>query len=417
MGDAGLPPLQALPTPRLTDVSQGIFLLEPLSRLGHGPGMIILTSGEDTAESAVAIKNYVPSSLIKWAEEGYAVVQIQKAALADGSNALKKAIDALDACQTCDKGNLGVVAYDINLWEKIRDSVSSFPQIKGAIIYSTTEAGIAESSIPSVQHLSGKAHSKLPRTKDLTAHDYPTSKSQDFAYHNSPEFDYSLEAVAHTRNLTFFKRHDIIGGPIFDLEAIWDEHTYFEFENRSVAHTMATMVQEPYVNHIPTMTGGIGRKELTEFYTNNFIYSNPDGTELELISRTVGIDRIVDEFIFKLQHTKTVDWLLPSVPPTGAKLEIPMMAVVNIRGDRLYHEHISWDSGTVLRQVGLLPEYLPWSKPMPDKSYFEKGKEEHSDSKTMEFRLPVAGAETANKMREKSSVQSNQMFDYRMRHV
>lgn len=180
---------------------------------------------------------------------------------------------------------------------------------------------------------------------------------------------------------------------------------------------MATMVQEPYVNHIPTMTGGIGRKELTEFYTNNFIYSNPDGTGMELISRTVGIDRIVDEFIFKLQHTKTVDWLLPSVPPTGAQLDIPMMAVVNIRGDRLYHEHISWDSGTVLRQVGLLPEYLPWTQPMPDKSYFEKGKEEHSDDKTMEFRVPVAGNDTASKMREKSSVQSNQMFDYKMRHV
>lgn len=228
MGDAGLPPLQPLPTPHLTDVAKGIFLLEPLSRFGHGPGMIILTSGEDTAESAIAIKNYVPSSLIKWAEEGYAVVQIQKAAVNDGSNALRKAVEALDACQTCDKGNLGIVAYDLDLWNKIHDSVSAFPQIKGVAIYSSTETGLATSSIPSVQHLHGKAGSKLPRTPNLTAHDYPTSKSQDFAWHNSPEFDYSLEAVAHTRNLTFFKRHDIIGGPIFDLEHIWDEHTYYE---------------------------------------------------------------------------------------------------------------------------------------------------------------------------------------------
>ena len=188
------------------------------------------------------------------------------------------------------------------------------------------------------------------------------------------------------------------------------------FENRSVAHTMATMVQEPYVNHVPTMTGGIGRKELTDFYTNHFIYSNPDGTELELISRTIGIDRIVDEFIFKLEHNKTVDWLLPAVPPTGVNVEIPMMAVVNIRGDRLYHEHISWDHGTVLRQVGLMPEYLPWTKSMPDKSYFEKDSKK-SDKGAMEFRLPVAGIDTARKMREKSSVQSNAMFDYRMRHV
>lgn len=190
------------------------------------------------------------------------------------------------------------------------------------------------------------------------------------------------------------------------------------FENRSVAHTMATMVQEPYVNHIPTMTGGIGREELTAFYTNHFIYSNPEGTELELISRTIGVDRIVDEFIFKLEHNRMVDWLIPGLPPTGVKVEIPMLAIVNIRGDRLYHEHISWDQGTVLRQIGLLPEYLPWRKPVPDASYFEKGQADNkSDKSSMEFRLPVAGIDTASKMREKSSVQSNQMFDFRMRYV
>lgn len=57
------------------------------------------------------------------------------------------------------------------------------------------------------------------------------------------------------------------------------------------------------------MTGGIGRKRLTDFYTNHFIWNNPDDTVLELISRTVGVDRIVDEFIFVFTHTKEVDWL------------------------------------------------------------------------------------------------------------
>lgn len=47
------------------------------------------------------------------------------------------------------------------------------------------------------------------------------------------------------------KKH--LGGPIFDLEKIWDEHTYYEFEDRSVEKTMETMVLEPYVNHIPTV--------------------------------------------------------------------------------------------------------------------------------------------------------------------
>lgn len=57
------------------------------------------------------------------------------------------------------------------------------------------------------------------------------------------------------------------------------------------------------------MTGGIGRARLSNFYLNHFIFNNPDDTALELISRTVGIDRVVDEFIFSLTHNKEIDWL------------------------------------------------------------------------------------------------------------
>jgi carboxymethylenebutenolidase len=52
------------------------------------------------------------------------------------------------------------------------------------------------------------------------------------------------------------------------------------------------MVAEPYVNHVPTMTGGIGRKALTEFYRDHFIHSNPDNISLVVISRTVGVNTV-----------------------------------------------------------------------------------------------------------------------------
>lgn len=57
------------------------------------------------------------------------------------------------------------------------------------------------------------------------------------------------------------------------------------------------------------MTGGIGRAALTSFYRNNFIFSNSLDTDQELLSRTIGIDRIVDEFLFKFTHDKELDWL------------------------------------------------------------------------------------------------------------
>ena len=69
------------------------------------------------------------------------------------------------------------------------------------------------------------------------------------------------------------------------------------------------MVAEPYVNHVPTMIGGTGRKNLTVFYRDHFIFANPPDSKLEVASRTVGIDRIIDEFVFVCHHTTVFEWL------------------------------------------------------------------------------------------------------------
>lgn len=420
MGDAG-DSTAALPSPRPVQVSDGITLLPPLSRKGVGPGVIVLVPDNFQHDSNLAIKNGVPSPLIKWAEEGYAVVQIGRPAFSSGDEVLKTAIDALGRCSDCQpQDKIGLVSYDPSLFQQLSSHIPSRKALVGAIIYTDTNTGVIKSPIPSIQHIAGKqsAGSKLPRTPDLTVYGYDKVSSSQFATPFTTEFDYAVEAVSQTRNLTFFKRHDIIGGPIFDLEAIWDEHTYFEFEVRDVAKTMATMVQEPYVNHIPTMTGGIGRERLTHFYTNHFVFQNPKDTELELISRTVGVDRVVDEFLFKFTHDMMIDWLLPGVPPTGKYCEVPFTGIINIRGDRLYHEHIAWDQASLLRQVGLLPEYLPWTYADPEASYVGKdtGKDVNGDAKhKFEYRLPVAGTATAAKLRNKNDGESNEMFAMKMR--
>jgi carboxymethylenebutenolidase len=85
----------------------------------------------------------------------------------------------------------------------------------------------------------------------VTVHKYPGVQSANFILPKHVHFSNGPAAVAHTRCLTFLKPK--LGGPNFDLEAIWEEHTYFEFAERSVAKTMGTMVQEPYVNHVPTV--------------------------------------------------------------------------------------------------------------------------------------------------------------------
>jgi carboxymethylenebutenolidase len=155
-----------------------------------------------------------------------------------------------------------------------------------------------------------------------------------------------------------------------DLAALWEAHCRHEFETRDVDATMATMVAAPYVNHVPTMTGGVGHDQLKRFYKYHFIPGNPPDMALTPVSRTVGADQIVDEMVVSFTHTSEVDWMLPGIPPTGRKVEIPLVAIVRFVGDKVAHEHIYWDQASVLVQVGLLDP---------------KG-------------LPVAGAETARKV-------------------
>jgi carboxymethylenebutenolidase len=144
------------------------------------------------------------------------------------------------------------------------------------------------------------------------------------------------------------------------LSALWDKHCEYEFGTRDVDATMSTMVAEPYVNHIPTMTGGVGYQQLHRFYKHHFVNSNPPDTSLIPISRTVGATQVVDEMLFCFTHTCEIPWMLPGIPPTGKRVEIPLLAVVKFRGDKLYHEHIYWDQASVLVQIGKLdPKGLP----------------------------------------------------------
>ena len=79
-----------------------------------------------------------------------------------------------------------------------------------------------------------------------------------------------------------------------DLIRLWEEHTKHEFTTRDTEATLDTMVDDAYVNHVPTMTGGFGKAALRESYSRDFIPSMPPDTTLTPVSRTVGEDQLVD---------------------------------------------------------------------------------------------------------------------------
>jgi carboxymethylenebutenolidase len=138
------------------------------------------------------------------------------------------------------------------------------------------------------------------------------------------------------------------------LVQLWEDHLAGEFVAKDVEATLATMVDDACVNHVPVNTGGSGKDELRRFYRDIFIPSWPDDLEQTLINRVVGDGQIVDEIHHVFTHSKLMDWFLPGVPPTNRKLTFDIVAVVQFRGEKLACERIYWDHATVLRQAGLL---------------------------------------------------------------
>ncbi len=168
-----------------------------------------------------------------------------------------------------------------------------------------------------------------------------------------------------------------------DMVNLWEEHTAYEFEAHSIEETLSTMTDDPININVPLLTGGVGLEEVRKYYSEYFIPKNPPDTEVTLLSRTVGEGRLVDELIQSFTHTIEMDYMLPGIPPTGRRVEIPVVVVVEFRDGKIASEHIYWDQASVLVQVGLLA---------PDV-------------------LPVVGSESAKKMLDPTSVPSDLLIE------
>jgi carboxymethylenebutenolidase len=138
------------------------------------------------------------------------------------------------------------------------------------------------------------------------------------------------------------------------LARLWEEHMRHEFDTKDTEATIATMVEDAYVNHIPVLTGGSGKAELRQFYSTHFIPRMPPDLAVVPLSRTIGTDQVVDEMVLKFTHTIEIDWMLPGVAPTGRPVEVPLVAIVRFRDGKVAHEHIYWDQASVLAQLGLI---------------------------------------------------------------
>lgn len=143
------------------------------------------------------------------------------------------------------------------------------------------------------------------------------------------------------------------------LSSVWDQHVSAEFSAKSADVAVATMTADSYVNLIPLMVGARGRDQVRDFYANHFVSQLPPDIEIVPVSRTSGQGRVVDEMIIRFTHSIRMDWLLPGIPPTGKRVELPFLAIIQFEGAKIAHEHLYWDQASVLVQLGLLDRKLP----------------------------------------------------------
>lgn len=275
----------------------------------------------------------------------------------------------------------------------IQACIKSVPKLCALVAYYPTTLPTTDDAFPSSLAVQIHLASSQNFGSRYPSYTYPDT-IPGFAEHDSDLYDKVASRLAWSRTLGLMRRAFRID---VDLEAIWENHTALEFAAKDAEATMQTMVAEPYVNHVPTMTGGIGHEDLKRFYANFFIPGNPPDMKMKLLSRTLGTDRVVDELFTSFTHTQEVPWMLPGVPATGKIVEVIIVAVVYIRGGKLYHEHIHWDQATVLMQIGLLdPQLVPKTfKTM------QEGAEREVE------RLPVVGVEGARKVVDEEDGESN----------
>jgi carboxymethylenebutenolidase len=145
-----------------------------------------------------------------------------------------------------------------------------------------------------------------------------------------------------------------------DIATVFDDHVAAEFVDMDLDATMATMTDDPYVNHVPVMTGGVGFDGVRQFYGDHFIGKWPKDIEIAPVSRTVGEGQVVDELVLSFTHDIEMPQLLPGIAPTRKHVQLAFCVVVGFDDGKVAHEHIYWDQASLLVQVGLLdPAELP----------------------------------------------------------
>lgn len=320
---------------------------------GSGPGLLLLPDAGGLDEGIRARAEL-------FGEEGYSVL----AAELGGDAHAEDVVAAAEALRALDQTDGKTVAVGHGAGGLLALAAAAEADFDCVVAFDACNAGAdaltgcpcpvslifgtrgAPKSAAAVERL----RASLDATDGSSIYDFPDA-APGFSVPGRAGWDKRIDSLAHSRALEIIRR---IAGPYYDLVGLFAEHVRHEFETQDVDATMETMVDEPYVNHVPTLCGGVGHDFLKRFYKYHFIGQNAKDRDSITVSHTVGPDRVVLESVVRFRHDEVIDRMYAGIEPTGKYVEIPLVLLVKFRGDRVCHEHIHWDQGSALAQIGAL---------------------------------------------------------------
>ncbi len=320
---------------------------------GSGPGLIL-------GQEIFGINGTMRETADYFAEEGYVVLAPDMAPEsitgAAGEEAMADAARALRALPE-HSGRVAAIGFGRGGALACRGAARAERAAVVAYDFDGAPADAAAASCPLALHLAGPAAADAAAfRRALAGHDDARVFAYDdaapgFILPGDPAHDRRIADIAHTRTLDLLRP---LIGPHYDFVALFAEHAHHEFVTRDVDATMATMVAEPYVNHVATMTGGVGHDMLKRFYKYHFVMQNAEPRSSTPISYTQGGNRVVIEQVVRFRHDFVIDRMYPGIEPTGKTVELPLILVVKFRGPKVAHEHIYRDQASALAQIGLI---------------------------------------------------------------
>ena len=295
--------------------------------------------------------------------------------------------------------NYAIVAYGDAAALVLEACIGIKPKLCAVVAYYPPHMPKTSANFPPSLNLTiHLAASQKFGTRHEKSYRYPATRD-GFAESDLEEYSEADAKVAWSRTIATLRKGF---GMDVDLEAAVDWHNRLKWSGKEddVEDLMKSIGKGSMLNHAPTMTGGKGKKDLKRFYSEFFAERNPLDLKTKLLSRTVGSDQVVDEMLVSFTHSRSMDWILPGVPPTGKQVEVVLVTIIRIRGGKIYAENVHWDQASVLMQVGLLdPKYVPSSF-----ATSEDGQEKEVK------RLPVLGVEVARKVADHGKGKSNELI-------